>query len=94
MRKMKMTKKRTGIQIIEAYNELQEELTSSQTNYDRAVGALEEAMKNLKEQQINSIKEGKKILEKRREKEVQLEENLRKDLEVFKDRWGDKIDDQ
>lgn len=89
-----MTKKRTGIQIIEAYNELQEELTSSQTNYDRAVGALEEAMKNLKEQQINSIKEGKKILEKRREKEVQLEENLRKDLEVFKDRWGDKIDDQ
>ena len=89
-----MKKKKTGIQIIETFNLLQEELTQSQSDYDRAVGSLDEALKNLSEQKIDSIKAGKKILKERIETETQLEESLRKDLEEFKIHWGNKIDDR
>ena len=77
---------------LKEYDDLKSKIEKLKSNADRAEGALEQHMENLKEGfDCSSVKEAKALIKDMTEKQESVETAYDVALEEFKEKWEDKL---
>ena len=80
--------------VLERISDLKKSVDQQRRKVDRATGALEQLKGQLKKEfNCNSLEEAKKKLFVLKETKECLEHNLEQDIEQFKEKYGDRLNE-